>query len=256
MVSDKGYPILPLLFGVYIDPLVPRLKEAFNSHTNINGEMLNSLMYCDDLAIFSESISEIQAGLDSLYDFCAENKLIINIQKTKLISLSTNKRQNQNQQLILQNQVIETASKWKYLGFHLNNKANADTHIKEVYKRCCYPINFIRKLASFKVVTFAQLMHVSAALIESLALYASEAWSAFVSWKHSTWDRNLIERINFKVCKAVLQVDRNTDNNGARTELGRFPLLFNIQKRVLKYWNSIQKRQFSIIRELTSDIAY
>ena len=252
----QGCPFSPLLFGIYIDPLATKLKEAFNSHTKVHGEMLNSLMYCDDLALFSESLSEVQAGLDSLHDFCMENKLNISIQKTKLLSLASNKQQNQNQQLILQNQVIESVSEWKYLGFYLNNKANADTHIKEVYKRCSYPINFIRKLASFKAVRFSQLMQVSSALEESLVLYASEAWSAFVSWKHSSWDRSLIERINFKICKAVLQVDRNTDNNGARTELGRYPLLFNIQKRVLKYWNSIRRRQFAIIGKLTSDVAY
>ena len=53
-----------------------------------------------------------------------------------------------------------------------------------------------------------------------------------------------------------MQVDRNTDNNGARTELGKYPLLFNIQKRVLKYWINIQKRPYAIIGKLTSDVTY
>ena len=215
--------------------------------------MINNLLYCDDLAIFSESLQELQTGLDALHEFCLEYKLVINIGKTKLVTVGPKGNSSQGQKLILQNQAVESVGSWKYLGFYMNNKGNVETHIAEVYKRCSYPVHFIRKLAGHAAIKFTQLLQISAALVESLALYASEAWGAFTSWSHAGWDRNLIERINFNICKAILQVGRNTDNNGARTEIGKYPLLFSIEKRMLKYWHSIGKRQGSIVEKLVND---
>ena len=114
----------------------------------------------------------------------------------------------------------------------------------------------LRKLAGFQRVKHKQLILFSTTMIESIVLYASEAWGTFVSWKLGTWDRNLIERINFRICKSILQVSPNTDSNGARSELGRLPLLYSIQKRSLQYWSSVRSRPDSIIAKLVADAEY
>jgi hypothetical protein len=138
----------------------------------------------------------------------------------------------------------------------MNTKGNTETHAIEVSKRCCHPIYLLRKLASHGKIKYHQLIQFCTALIESSVLYASEAWGAFIPWNFGSWDRSLFERANFKSCKAILQVSPATDNIGARSEVGRLPLLYNIQKRSIRYWASISKRPDSIISRLLSDESY
>ena len=250
----QGCPLSPLLFSLYVDQLSSQLNDAFDSQTHVKDEMINNLLYCDDLVIFGEDLRELQRGLDKVYEFCQNNHLIINQQKTKLLSCNTNSRFKQS--LIMDGQTIESVQTWKYLGFHMNSKGNADAHAIEINKRCCYPIYFLRKLAGIKGVNYQQLMRFLKAMIDSIVLYASEAWGAFVPWNFGSWDRGLFERVNFNSCKAILQVSPTTDNIGARSEVGRLPLLYNIQYRSIRYWASISKRPESIISKIMADPAY
>ena len=250
----QGCPLSPLLFSLYIDPLTTVLRDAFDSNTYVNEEMINNLLYCDDLVIFGENIQELQAGVDKVVEFCQSNRLVINSEKTKV--LSCNSKPLCPQKLILQGQVIDSVETWKYLGFHMNSKGSADTHAIEISKRCGHPVFFLRRLAATSAVKHHHLIRILTALVESIALYASEAWGAFLSWNFGSWDRTLFERVNFKSCKALLQVGPTTDNIGARAEVGRFPLLYNIQARSIRYWASISRRPDSIIAKLVRDPEY
>ena len=214
--------------------------------------MINNLLYCDDLVIFGENPAQLQKGLDKVSEFCQSNKMLINLQKTKL--LSCNAKSKDCPKLFLNSQLIESVETWKYLGFHMNCKGNADTHAIEISKRCGHPIFFLRKLAASSAVSIHQLLQFFTAMIESIVLYASEAWGAFISWNFGPWDRSLFERINFRSCKAILQVSSATDNIGARSEVGKSPLLYSIQKRSIRYWASLSRHPDSIIGMTTQHI--
>ena len=45
----QGCPLSPLLFSLYIDPMSTMLNESFCSDTYVKDEMINNLLYCDDL---------------------------------------------------------------------------------------------------------------------------------------------------------------------------------------------------------------
>ena len=77
-----------------------------------------------------------------------------------------------------------------------------------------------------------------------------------MSWNFSSFDKSLVERVNFRCCKSILQVSSTTGNNGARSEAGKLPLLYSLQKRSIKYWASIQMRPDSIIGRLITDETY
>ena len=250
----QGCPLSPLLFSLYIDPIATILKEAFCSNTYIKDEMINNLLYCDDLVIFGENPIELQKGLDKVSEFCQSNKLQINLQKTKVLHCDTHTKPQQK--LLLQGQIIESVQTYKYLGFHMNTKGNVDTQAMEINKQCGHPIFFLRKLSAYKAIKYKQLVQFLTAMIDSIVLYASEAWGAFMTWNLGPWDRSLFERVNFRCCKSILQVSPTTDSIGARSEVGRLPLLYNIQKRSLRYWASVSKRPDSVIAKLIDDPAY
>ncbi len=70
------------------------------------------------------------------------------------------------------------------------------------------------------------------AIIEPIALYGSEIWGPIKTQDFSKWEKEEIEIMHTQICKNILKVNRATPNNSCRAELGQYPLLINIQKRV------------------------
>ena len=64
MVLDKGV-LSPYLFNVYVDELSEELKKC-NVGCNLNGHLINHIMYDDDLVLISPS----SAGLSQLLHEC------------------------------------------------------------------------------------------------------------------------------------------------------------------------------------------
>ena len=75
-------------------------------------------------------------------------------------------------------------------------------------------------------------------MIEPIALYGCEVWG--LGYEFSTWDKHPVEALHTEFCKSILRVQRKTPNTACRAELGQYPLIINIQKRALKFWQHIK----------------
>ena len=67
-------------------------------------------------------------------------------------------------------------------------------------------------------------------VIEPIALYGSEVWGPISNNEFTKWDKHPIEILHAEFCKTVLQVQRKTQNNACRAELGQYPLI-RIEKK-------------------------
>ena len=86
--------------------------------------------------------------------------------------------------------------------------------------------------------------------IKPIALYGCEIWGTFNSntarFRNGTVspDRiysNLIgEKLHTKFCKFILGVHKKTTNFAVLSELGRFPLYYDIIKSIFHYWNRLE----------------
>ena len=77
-------------------------------------------------------------------------------------------------------------------------------------------------------------------VIKPILLYGSEIWGTKYKNKLEAWDKSQPETFHLEFCKNILGVNRSCPNIGCRAELGRFPLLFNIQKRSAKFWHHLK----------------
>lgn len=80
-------------------------------------------------------------------------------------------------------------------------------------------------------------------VILPIALYGSEVWGPLNKLEHGTWDKHPTEGFHTEFCPRILNVQRKTPNNVCRAELGRFPLLINVQKRALTFWSHLKLSQ-------------
>jgi hypothetical protein len=67
----QGYPLSPLLFGLYLDGLEKHLDALDgNSPPQLADIVVNLLLYADDLALMSETPQGLQKQIDALSEFC------------------------------------------------------------------------------------------------------------------------------------------------------------------------------------------
>ena len=69
-------------------------------------------------------------------------------------------------------------------------------------------------------------------MISPFLTYDSEVWGLFIKSDLKYWDTSLIEKGHF--CKRYLQVNNKASNIARWAEFGQYPLIFDINKRILK----------------------
>ena len=66
----------------------------------------------------------------------------------------------------------------------------------------------------------------------------------------SAWDSSAIEKTHLQFFKRYLEVHNKASNIACRAELGKFPLIIDINKKILYYLNYIrEKEESSIVKQ-------
>ena len=60
-------------------------------------------------------------------------------------------------------------------------------------------------------------------------------WGAYLKNDFNNWDKSPVERVHLRFCKLYLGVGNKSSNVACRGELGKFPLIINIYKKLFKY---------------------
>ena len=147
----QGSILGPTLFIMFVNDL-------FNI---INRDVCKMIMYADDTVVYTssknigEGFSHLERNLCSIIKWCNNNKLTLNVGKTKhmVIGPTLNEHLVVEKNLQYKDQKIEIVSEYNYLGIDLDNKLTMENHInKSVGKanKKLYMIYKIRKCLSKK----------------------------------------------------------------------------------------------------------
>ena len=85
-------------------------------------------MYADDLAICSNNRTKLQTPLDHLSTFCASNKLMVNISKTKAMKFRRGGRMSTDDKLSYNGSPLEFLSSFTYLGVVFQTRGGTGGH--------------------------------------------------------------------------------------------------------------------------------
>ena len=87
-------------------------------------------------------------------------------------------------------------------------------------------------------------------MIQPILTYNSEVWGAFVKSDFKSWEGSRIEKTHLHFCKRYLEVHNKSSNVACRAELGRLPLIVDINKKILNYVHYLQgKDEHSIAKQ-------
>ena len=159
------------------------------------------------------------------------------------------------------NENIECVSNCKYLGIWFSSSGSYSYAQHELYKKSLKAFFRLKKdLLSLKPNIITS-MHVFDHTIKPILLYGSDIWGMFNPFTmkckkenpsiDNIYSGSLCEKIHLKFCKFILGVHKRTTNIAVLSELGRFPLYFNIIKCMLLYWYRLENlgKEFQLSKE-------
>lgn len=112
----QGCPTSPLLFDIFIDDLMAKMKQLDIPGTEYR---LGGICFADDTLFMAKSQEDMQENLDSLQAWLEDNCMEANIDKCGVMPFGT---ENQNYNLKLNGKILPQVKDYIYLGIQLNDE--------------------------------------------------------------------------------------------------------------------------------------
>ena len=140
----QGSILGPTLFVMFVNDLF----------TVINNDECKMIMYADDTVVYTssktidEGFAHLESNFTSIVDWCSNNKLTLNIGKTKHMLIGPTLKDNLAVARNLQygNQKIEIVREYNYLGIDLDDKLTMENHINKSVGKANKKLYMIYKL--------------------------------------------------------------------------------------------------------------
>jgi len=122
----QGCIFSPSLFSVMMKDLTDMLSEH-NIGVHVASQIINALLYADDVALMSESESDLQTMFNIVSSFTMKWNLKFNSNKSKV--LVERKRVDKSNKWVLGDTYIEETNEYKYLGVYYSRSLKPTQHI-------------------------------------------------------------------------------------------------------------------------------
>ena len=225
----QGECLSPFLFAIYLNDLDTYLKE--HSHAGVEMDIIKMflVLYADGACILADSAAGLQSGLNSLHDYCVKWNLTLNTDKTKVMVFKRGGTTDNEPDFVYNNVILEKVESFCYLGIIFTSKGSFDLAQKTLAAQARKSIYTLRKYVSkFVNINSLHMCDLFDKLVKPVLCYGCEAWG-FIKG-------TALEHVHKSFCKSVLGVKNTTLNEFVYGELGRMPLIFTKQLRMVKYW--------------------
>ena len=214
----QGELTSPLLFSIYISDIDDAFKQletlgirGINIKHNV---AIHVLAYADDLVILADCPTHLQAKLDKLSIYCAENGLKVNVAKTKILIFHNRHPSNPaKSKFIYNNEEIEIVPKFTYLGVTFCECGKFHKHVKNIKTKCAAATEaIISIIPKSKNVSWDAIQKLKNSHLMSIPGYAIEIYGAYYPKE--------IEAIQLSFLKRILHLPRCTPGYMLRLKQG------------------------------------
>ena len=226
---NQGGNASPTLFRKYLCDLGDYLESRYG--IVIGDTILAHLLWADDLVLMSDTREGLQKQLDGLYKFCADNHMIVNELKTKVMVFGGNTKPD----IVFNGKLIKIVDKYKYLGIIISSiskingdifKLNYDFLIDKARRAMFAMFN---RLKPFHDPPVSLKLKLFDSLVRPILMYGSDIWGT------SKAGKNKIDTFFLRFLKSTLGVKKSTSTLMVYGETGKIPLSHIANGNVLAY---------------------
>ena len=163
---------------------------------------------------------DYRTEVQNLVEWCSQNNLELNVQKTKEVIVDFRKNPGNIIPLTINNSEVEIVDSFKYLGVHISSDFKWETNVDSIVKKSQQRLFFLRRLRSFRVGQ-ELLVKFYRAVIESVLTFSIIVWYG----NATVADRRRLDRV-VKTASKIIGI-----------KLDSLDVLYN--KRVLRKTRSI-----------------
>lgn len=233
----KGEVLSSILFSIFINDL-----EQFLMDHGCRGLSITSMVeilllaYADDLVMLSDTPTELSRKLEALRLYCCENKLSVNVDKTKIVIFckGNNNDAKKFKSFKFGEEKIEVVDEYVYLGVTIDSNLTFSKATRKFVSSAKSAIGATMRIIyctrADSWVTYAKLLD---RLVKSNLYYAVQIWGL-----NHLED---IEKVQLAFFKQLLFLPRNTPNYAVRLEVGRLPLSCDVMGRTLAWISKINE---------------
>ena len=162
-----------LLFSLFLSDIVEFLPKL---GPTLNGVIVSIILYADDMALIVESASDLQRMLDSLQQYCFENKLEVNIKKTKVMVFHRGRRPDES--FSYNGESLEIVSSFCYLGFILTVQLSFSQHVQKIVSKARARIGLLFAKLPIQNIPFQLVVQLFDTYIAPLFHYGLCLWAS------------------------------------------------------------------------------
>ena len=230
----QGCILSPLLFNLFLADLPALLDDNLRS-SNPTATHPSCLIWADDIVLLSETEKGLQTMLKTMEQYCNDNELTLNTDKTKCMILNKTGR-TIRKNFTFNSEHLETVRSFKYLGFVITPSGEIKTGLSDLRDRAMKAFFSLKRCMGELFNTHIDItLHLFDTLIKPILLYASDFWGGLKPPQD-----NPVEKFHNMACRHILGVQTQTTTAGVLLELGRIPIQTFAIKGAVKNWERIR----------------
>ena len=220
--TKQGCVLAPILFALYFAVMLKTALDnqnfgvpvcfrttgglfnirRFTAKTKTSLENICDLLFADDCALVSHSVSELQTIVDSFSKACKTFGLTISVKKTEVVHQSApNSTEDHPCSIKVDNKLLKVPNKFCYLGSTITNKATLDDEIKVRLSKASSAFGkFQQRLWKSHDVSLPTKIMVYKAVIVPTLLYSSETWTPY---RHHI---NLLNAFHMRLLRSICNI--------------------------------------------------
>lgn len=235
----QGGVMSPLLFIILMDDVIKQTAEKTKKlevgYRKLHRTVVSECAFADDVVVLAKTEKDLQHNLDLWTEALQDRRLKINIQKTKVMTISKEER---TINIKINGKQVEQVNEFKYLGVVLHNKGKqesditerADKAIKAYYSLC-------NSLVKKKEISRQTKLLVYKTILLPILTHGSETWILTETMKNKI---QAVEMKYLRAVKGVTKLDR-IRNQTIREELEVTSVLDIIKEKQLGWWGHLQR---------------
>ena len=172
----QGCSLSSILFNFYINDLVIKIN-SLDIGIEIDGEKVGILAYADDVVLLAENERELQLLMDELNIWCDNNRLEVNISKSKIIHFRNQSKPISTVEFRCGHKTIETVSQYIYLGLLLTEQLDYAKMAKQVANSASRALGIlITKFKTAGGLPFSTFTKLYNSTVLSVINYGASIW--------------------------------------------------------------------------------